>query len=410
MRKGQYLVVDENEPDTPYITYASNLIPGVVVVTEGNGLKYSWGSLSMSPATSSSLGTVKPDGTTITVDDNGVLTSVGGGGSSYTLPAASDTTLGGIKLGNTNQLTIQDNLNGYGASLHAGKENADVPIIPYADNITPGVVKVNKGGGLNYKNGTIFMSPASTTTYGTVAYDGKTIQAKLNPSDQPTLYAATATTSSAGIVKPDGTTTTVDDYGVLSMIGKPAVIKTLVTGQAPDWVVDWVANPDKYIVMVNECVVFKTIKYGTNFYYYWIDNDKIEHYYIAFTDTTFTTPASSQPSYSMTGTQLITTDNWQNYITAGGGSDWQYTQDQYNSDLYNAKEMVVCVENTSSRKQMGYFNFGYTENGSTTTLGYNWQNTNFYFDYDSSSPYICYDGSNLGYGNANNLQFILYKT
>nr|DAF20550.1 MAG TPA: hypothetical protein [Caudoviricetes sp.] len=29
----------------------------------------------------------------------------------------------------------------------------------------------------------------------------------------------------------------------------------------------------------------------------------------------------------MAATQLITADNWQNYITAGGGSDWQYTQD-----------------------------------------------------------------------------------
>lgn len=406
MRKGQQLAVDDDKPDTPYITYASNLTPGVVQVNKGNGLEYSWGSISMSPATSSTLGTVKPDGTTITVDGNGVLTSVGGGSSSYTLPVADNDKLGGIKLGNTNQLTIQDNLGSYGASLHAGIDKADVPIIPYADGgISPGVVRVSAGNGLTYSNGVVSMSPASTTTYGTVAYDGKTIQAKLNPSDQPTLYAATATTSSLGVIKPDGTTTTVDANGNLSMIGKPAVIKTLTTGQAPSWVVDWVANPDKYIVMVTDCIVFSTMKSGTNFYYYWIQNDTIEQYYIKFTDTTFTTPASSQPDYNMAATQLITANNWQNYITAGGGSDWQYTDDQSNSDLYNAKELVVYVENTNGNRQMGYFNFG--ANGSN--LG-NYQGYHFYFDYDTSSPYIYYDGSSLGYGNANSIQDICYKT
>ena len=254
------------------------------------------------------------------------------------------------------------------------------------------------------------MSTATTTTYGTVAYDGKTIQAKLNSGDQPTLYAATATASSLGVVKPDGTTTTVDSYGNLSMIGKPAVTKTLITGRAPDWVVDWVANPDKYIVIVNNCVVFKTEKNGANFWYYWIDNDRIEHYYITFTDTTFTTPNSSQPSYNMATTQLITADNWQNYITAGGGSGWQYTNDLYNSDLYNAKEIAIWINTTNNNKLMGYFNFGYTEGGSSTTLGQNWQGTNFYLGENDSSPCIIYDGSCLNCVNANQVQFILYKT
>lgn len=394
-------------------------------------------------ASTSTLGGVKVDGSTITIAD-GVISAKGGSGgsepdayikdasvsgntltltkkddtevvftpsggssgdgSSYTLPAATNTTLGGVKLGNQNPLSITDNMGNYGASLHAGIEEADVPIIPYAqDGGSPGVVKVVKGDGLNYENGVISISTATTTNYGTVAYDGKTIQAKLNSGDQPTLYAATATASSLGVVKPDGTTTTVDSQGNLSMIGKPAVIKTLITGQAPNWVVDWVANPDKYIVMVNDCVVFRTMKSGTNFYYYWIDNDRIEHYYITFTDTAFTTPNSSQPSYSMAATQLITTDNWQNYITAGGGSDWQYTQDQYDSNLYNAKELVVCVENTQGNKQMGYFYFG------DSNLG-NHSNENFYFDYDTSSPYIIYNGFSLTLTNINIISYLCYKT
>lgn len=397
-------------------------------------------------ASTSTLGGVKVDGNTITIA-NGVISAKGGsggaepdayiknasvsgntltltkkddtevvftpsggsgGGGSYTLPVATNTTLGGIKV----QLEPYDSTTKekIGAPLIFNKDVLPTAYIPYATDSYPGVVQLPASANGLYINsvGDLDVKEATTTNLGTVAFDGITI--KQNDNKVKQLYAATATASSLGIVKPDGTTTTVDSQGNLSMIGKPAVTKTLITGQAPDWVVDWVANPDKYIVIVNECVVFKTMKSGINFWYYWIDNDRIEHYYITFTDTTFTTPDSSQPSYSMAATQLITADNWQNYITAGSGSDWQYTQDQTNSDLYNAKELVVYVDNSNGVKQMGYFNFGYTENGSSTTLGQNWQNANFYFGYDSSSPYIFYDGSNLSCGNTNNVWFILYKT
>ena len=398
-------------------------------------------------ASTSTLGGVKVDGSTITITD-GVISSKGGSGgsepekyikdasvsgntltltkkddtevvftpsggsggdgSSYTLPVADMNTLGGIKV----QLEPVKNeqINKIGTPLIYNEDVLTTAYIPKATVNYPGVVQLPSSNTGLYTNivGDLDIKEATTTNLGTVAFDGITI--KQNDNKVKQLYAATATASSLGVVKPDGTTTTVDSQGNLSMIGKPAVTKTLITGQAPDWVVDWVANPDKYIVIVNDCVVFRTMKSGVNFYYYWIDGDRIEHYYITFTDTTFTTPNSSQPSYSMAETQLITADNWQNYITAGGGSDWQYTQDQYDSNLYNAKELVVCVENTQGNKQMGYFYFGYTEGGSSTTLGQNWQNTNFYFDYDVSSPCISYNGTMLDCQNKNNLYFILYKT
>jgi hypothetical protein len=50
---------------------------------------------SLPTATTSVLGGVKVDGTTITIDGNGVIS----GSNSYSLPTASDTTLGGIKIG-----------------------------------------------------------------------------------------------------------------------------------------------------------------------------------------------------------------------------------------------------------------------------------------------------------------------
>ena len=55
-------------------------------------------------ATTNSLGIVKPDGTTITVDENGTIS----GSSSYELPTASTNTLGGVKIDGTS-ITIDNN-------------------------------------------------------------------------------------------------------------------------------------------------------------------------------------------------------------------------------------------------------------------------------------------------------------
>ena len=55
-------------------------------------------------ATTSDVGVVKPDGTTITVDSDGTLH----GSSTYTLPTASTTTLGGVKVDGTT-ITIDSN-------------------------------------------------------------------------------------------------------------------------------------------------------------------------------------------------------------------------------------------------------------------------------------------------------------
>lgn len=174
-----------------------------------------------------------------------------------------------------------------------------------------------------------------------------------------------------------------------------------------DWVLQWIKN-DSYNVNIDGNPVFLKKFAGTTVYYYWMENeDSIAQGYIRFKDSTLKELANynDQQKFNSVSTTLITESNWQNYITVSSGSDWQYTQDQYDSNLYNAKELVVYVENTQGNKQMGYFNFG--ANGSN--LGNN-TGTNFYFSYDTYSPYISYDGSYLSYGNVNNLFYIYYKT
>ena len=57
------------------------------------------GVLSVPLASATSFGVIRPDGTTITID-NGVLTASGGGeGGSYVLPKAAEGQLGGVMVG-----------------------------------------------------------------------------------------------------------------------------------------------------------------------------------------------------------------------------------------------------------------------------------------------------------------------
>jgi hypothetical protein len=60
-----------------------------------NGQEITSNTYTLPTATTSVLGGVKVDGTTITIDGNGVIS----GSNSYSLPTASDTVLGGIKIG-----------------------------------------------------------------------------------------------------------------------------------------------------------------------------------------------------------------------------------------------------------------------------------------------------------------------
>ena len=286
-----------------------------------------------------------------------------GGGGDYTLPVATPDRLGGIKVYTYESMTLNESI---GTAVQFNEEHAKVAYVPYAtyQGLYPGVVRVADGNGLKYKNGLISMSPATTTTQGTVAYDGKTIKAKVNSINQLTLYVPTATASSLGVVKPDGTTTTVDDNGNL---------------QAK-------IDNDTIIVKDGSMCVDKSQLSASN-------GLPIGGYYPQIL------VKNSSDNFDATWVNLSDA-----LLNASISIIWQSTQDQSDSNLFNAKELVVYVENTQGNKQMGYFNFG------DNTLGGGNIGNNFYFDYDTSSPYISYDGSSLSCGNVNSVQTIYYKT
>jgi len=157
------------------------------------------------PTSSTSvLGGVKVDGTTITIT-NGVITSTGG----YSLPTASTSTLGGVKIDGS---TIT--LNGSNQLV------ATAYTLPTASNSVLGGVKVDgttitiNGSGVISGANTYTLPTAGTSTLGGVTVAAVGTSGLNNTSGAISL--ATAGTSQLGGVKIDGTTITIDGSGVIS--------------------------------------------------------------------------------------------------------------------------------------------------------------------------------------------------
>lgn len=109
---------------------------------------------------------------------------------------------------------------------------------------------------------------------------------------------------------------------------------------------------------------------------------------------------------------IITSDNWSQYISGGGGGDWQTTTSSSESNLYNAKEMVLYWQDSSSMKHQSYLNFvGDFNFGVGQTLGTGWNSVEIRLDADDtiSHPSITYNGTTIVASNCV-IFFILYKT
>ena len=107
---------------------------------------------------------------------------------------------------------------------------------------------------------------------------------------------------------------------------------------------------------------------------------------------------------------IITSENWGQYISAGG--DWQYTSSSADSNLYNAKEMVLYWQDNGSTKHQSYLNFTANFNFETgQTLGTGWTYQEICLDSDDTRghPSITYDGSSITTSNCV-IFYILYKT
>lgn len=110
--------------------------------------------------------------------------------------------------------------------------------------------------------------------------------------------------------------------------------------------------------------------------------------------------------------EIVTSDNWTQYISSMEGEDWQFTSSLSESNLYNAKEMVLYWTDNHTVKRQSYLNFLGDFNFNTgKTLGTGWGNVEIRLDGDDTlaHPSITYNGTAIVASNCV-IFFILYKT
>ena len=312
-------------------------------------------------ASTSTLGGVKVDGNTITIAD-GVISSVGGSGGSEPEKYIKDASVNG----NTLTLTKKDDTQvAFTPSGGSGGGNELQRIFP---------TNIDRGN----------IVPQNSAYIGKIVYDQGTDNQYLVLKDQK--FAEVKATKN---ISPTSLLNSQSEFN-----------------KNKDWVLQWVKN-NSYNVCVDGSPVFLMNSYGNRVYYYWMsDKNTITQGYIQFKDITLNELANynDQQSYPSVSTTLITEANWQNYITAGGGSDWQTTIYIGESNLYNAKEMIIYWEyNTEYR--MNYYNFTYNSN----LASYANQTFNVKYDYSNGNSSWYYDGNQINTNNMN-IQVIYYKT
>ena len=105
--------------------------------------------------------------------------------------------------------------------------------------------------------------------------------------------------------------------------------------------------------------------------------------------------------------ELITSYNLKDQIKQNAG--WSYTTNSSESDLYNAKEMVLIGTNAMNENFQKYYNFSYESNQNEACLGSDYQNITYTITVSNSNNITWYyNGSSIDTSAL--IQLILYKT
>ena len=113
------------------------------------------------------------------------------------------------------------------------------------------------------------------------------------------------------------------------------------------------------------------------------------------------------------GDVILTSDNYRDYIVVPQESEWIYTNDIWDSNFYNAKELILIIGNDSDSGVGGtgqyYYNFSKNSTGGETTLG---QFTYFHYfiQTENGNVYWEYNGSAINVVNSPSSYYFLYKT
>lgn len=104
---------------------------------------------------------------------------------------------------------------------------------------------------------------------------------------------------------------------------------------------------------------------------------------------------------------LITSYNLKDQIKQNAG--WSYTTNSSESDLYNAKEMVLIGTNAMNENFQQYYNFSYESNQNEACLGSDYQNITYTITVSNSNNITWnYNGSSIDTSAV--IRLIIYKT
>lgn len=252
---------------------------------------------------------------------------------------------------------------------------------------------------------------ASTSTLGGVKVDGSTItiadgviSAKGGSGGaEPSAYIKDASVSgnTLTLTKKDDTEVVFTPSGGSSS-GGDIIRKTLSStdrNDIPDWIPDWCANPSKYAVWIDDKnLVFATYKFNMpasntySFKLYWMEgNQSCCSGNFNFTDSSFTT--IKEKTYFSTDSILLTSSSYQTYI-----SSWMLAESMYDNNLYNAKELAILFKNSTGKMFSYYYNFtkSFESMWDSGSLGEKYSNMNFSIQVDDNTYFQWYyDGNTL---------------
>ena len=409
-KERSYCYIDDNSQ--LYVPVARSLIDGNhsganpgVVLPSGAQFEMNGSILSLLPSSTTTLGGVKVDGTTTTTDEDGTIHA------HCTLPTASTTTLGGVKVDGTS-ITIADGVISTDLPTKTSDLTNDSGFITneYHDPTKQNTLVA--GNNITIANdGTISAShPAKYIDYANVS--GNTLKLFYND-DTSVIFTPTGGSG--------GGSGGVSGYAFSSTQVLTDVDKTHLKE---------IYNNKNIHMTIDRLTVVRMMSLGSAYGFVAVNttgatSNKALVYKVNYdssgniTSDTFTLFMSYYlvgNSSELTG-DIITSDNWSQYISTGGGS-WNATTDNSYSDLYNAKELIIFMYSSEYGAVQQYYNFNYDTGGNGgCSLGANFTNYHFYLNrFGNQFNYFItwyYDGSYIRFQNSfdTTCQYVLlYKT
>ena len=409
-------------------------------------------------------------GTNITIDSNNVISATGGGGS-YTLPVAGQGVLGGVKIesslaSRSDGVPVRMDNNNYlyigtPTSIDPGVIKPDGTTItmtsngtisasapPTATTSTLGLVKPD-GTSITIADGVISSTQPTKTSeltndsgFITNEYHDPAKQNVLVAGDNITIAddgtisashpahyvdGANATENTLNLYFNDGTSinfTPTGGSGGSSGVSGYAFRSTQTLTDVDKAHLKEIYNNKNIYMTIDYLTVVRIMSLGSRWGFVVVNtNGATSNQVLVYTinldgsgnitSNTFTLFMSYYlvgNSSALSG-DIITSENWSQYISAGGGSDWVGpTTDQSMSDLYNIKQLWIIYQgNNTGAIMQSVLRFDYDSTAST--LGGRAYYT-FYLHHDdvtSNQVFIDYDGANLNISGGSILGYF-YKT